>query len=36
MATDRITRRDFVETVGMTAGASALLGAPGTRGRVGQ
>ena len=30
MATDRITRRDFVETVGMTAGASALLGATGT------
>ena len=29
MATDRITRRDFVETVGITAGASALLGAPG-------
>ena len=28
MATDRMTRRDFVETVGMTAGASALLGAP--------
>jgi predicted dehydrogenase len=29
MATDRITRRDFVETVGMTTAASALLGAPG-------
>jgi predicted dehydrogenase len=28
MATDRITRRDFVEAVGMSAGASALLGAP--------
>jgi FlaA1/EpsC-like NDP-sugar epimerase len=30
MATERISRRDFVETVGMTAGASALLGAAGT------
>jgi predicted dehydrogenase len=30
MATDRITRRDFVETVGMTAGVSAVLGASGT------
>ena len=28
MATDQITRRDFVEAVGITAGASALLGAP--------
>ena len=28
MATDRITRRDFVEAVGISAGASALLGAP--------
>ena len=27
MASDRITRRDFVEVAGMTAGASALLGA---------
>jgi predicted dehydrogenase len=30
MATDRISRRDFVETVGVVAGASALLGASGT------
>jgi predicted dehydrogenase len=29
MATDRITRRDFVETVGISAGAATLLGAPG-------
>jgi predicted dehydrogenase len=29
MATDRITRRDFVETVGASAGAATLLGAPG-------
>src|SRR5579883_1471433 len=29
MATDRLTRRDFVEAVGVTAGASTLLGAPG-------
>ena len=28
MATDQITRRDFVEAVGISAGASALLGAP--------
>src|SRR5947209_367693 len=33
METDRLTRRDFVEAVGISAGASALLGAPGiTRG----
>jgi predicted dehydrogenase len=30
MTTERISRRDFVEAVGMTAGASALLGAPAT------
>ena len=30
MASDRITRRGFVETVGMTASASAFLGAAGT------
>jgi predicted dehydrogenase len=28
MTTERITRRDFVEAVGLTAGASALIGAP--------
>ena len=28
MTTDRITRRDFVEAVGIAAGASTLLGAP--------
>jgi predicted dehydrogenase len=28
MATDRITRRDFVETVGISAGTATLLGAP--------
>ena len=28
MTTDRITRREFVEAVGVTAGASTLLGAP--------
>ena len=37
MATDRITRRDFVETVGISAGAATLLGAPGHQlGRLGQ
>ncbi len=30
MTTERISRRDFVEAVGMTAGASAVLGAPAT------
>ena len=30
MATERMTRRDFVEAVGMTAGASAFFGAAGT------
>jgi predicted dehydrogenase len=29
MATDRITRRDFVETMGMSAGAISLLGTTG-------
>jgi predicted dehydrogenase len=29
MVTDRITRRDFVESVGMSAGAAGLLGMPG-------
>jgi predicted dehydrogenase len=29
MATDQITRRNFVEAVGTTAGAAAILGAPG-------
>jgi len=29
MPTDRITRRDFVEAIGVTAGAATLLGAPG-------
>ena len=29
MATDRITRRDFVETMGMSAGAISLLGTAG-------
>jgi predicted dehydrogenase len=28
MASDRLTRRDFVEAVGFSAGASSLLGAP--------
>jgi hypothetical protein len=30
MAIDQISRRDFVEAVGISAGASALLGAPAT------
>ena len=29
MATDRLTRRDFVETVGISAGAATVLVAPG-------
>src|SRR5882724_8363362 len=29
MATDWLTRRDFVEALGIAAGASTLLGAPG-------
>ncbi len=32
MATDRITRRDFVEAVGISAGAATLLGAPAIAG----
>ena len=29
MAIDRLTRRDFVEVVGVSAGGATLLGAPG-------
>ena len=36
MATDRITRRDFVEAVGITAGASSLARRTGDRRRQGR